>query len=792
MELLNLRKHTDVVLGSILSSGLEDVILDCPIVSRMHRIRQNSLVFLTFPSNKTMRFEHSLGTMELAGRIFYAAVANTEPAILEKFLRSVLNELQPWANKLKQNQFPNLNGNFFGRRSSDSITIKNLEGREFPYSNFYGRFTPPTVSNEFRFIYTALFQGVRLAGLLHDLGHLPYSHTLEKVLKRLNLRLQDKHVSFVNPTSEQEKDALIERCKDLFDSTQEDWNNLPNAEKALANEIMFLSMYEEFCSPLHGKEIHEELGKRILFHVRSYVLDKIKTTDVRSELALILVAFRVAGILLNIQFELDDSKEIEVDYTKSTIYDLRYIISGLLDADRLDYASRDLFMSGIRKDPIDYTRIFSHISIKSLKLLDENIAVDSSNAAQGAEHFLIVLESRAVRDVEEFLYRRWNIYRDMNYHHSVNKSETLMVKALLKDSIERLNSSEKINLSDDSIPLKFIEGIMWILDNLNNQGNNKALMDAIVQLDDGWLDTSLKRGAKPGDVLNELISHRREYSSLIKRFDDFSNFDRMLFDKFKNSSDVQNILNIIQEKINAHFNSQSQKLIEELDSEEKDSIISQMKESTKSFITDIINKDKSVCANDFIGSMEDLLTPILIEFDERYFALRELYIVLNNSYMGEDYNTYFFEEKKSFCQYLVDCLRNICNEETFLQKFESHINENNSDMIGIVDFNTGIPHDAISLPIKNGTQIMQPYPLYIDTGRIHNGNSEYKKFVDYSIIDLMLVEQRQFIPMFHFYIKRNESTVSHQEKIEWLCNEMFSAITRTLSSCFSMIATNTS
>ena len=71
------QQMTDIINESIQYSGIEKEVIGTPIYNRLHRVLQNSMVYLTYPSNKVKRFEHSVGTMHLAGEIFYYSVQRT-------------------------------------------------------------------------------------------------------------------------------------------------------------------------------------------------------------------------------------------------------------------------------------------------------------------------------------------------------------------------------------------------------------------------------------------------------------------------------------------------------------------------------------------------------------------------------------------------------------------------------------------------------------------------------------------------------------------------------------------
>lgn len=64
----------DPVHGYVGITDIELKILDCPYFQRLRYIKQNSMVYLTYPSASHSRFEHSLGTMHLAGLMYDGAL----------------------------------------------------------------------------------------------------------------------------------------------------------------------------------------------------------------------------------------------------------------------------------------------------------------------------------------------------------------------------------------------------------------------------------------------------------------------------------------------------------------------------------------------------------------------------------------------------------------------------------------------------------------------------------------------------------------------------------------------
>ena len=102
----------------------ERAVIDSPAFQRLRNVHQLALTYLVYPGASHKRFEHSLGVMELAGRIY-------DVVTREDKLSDAVREIVP-----------------------------SLTGSDRGYWR--------TV--------------VRMAALCHDLGHLPFSHAAEKNL----------------------------------------------------------------------------------------------------------------------------------------------------------------------------------------------------------------------------------------------------------------------------------------------------------------------------------------------------------------------------------------------------------------------------------------------------------------------------------------------------------------------------------------------------------------------------------------------------------------------------------
>lgn len=123
----------DPIWGTNRFSWRELAIIDSPIMQRLRRIHQTGLAYYVYPSARHSRFEHSLGVVTVASRIF--------DAVAQRYA----GRLEDIAEKLK--------------RSSDRVDDTISRWR----------------------------QEFRLAALLHDTGHSLLSHASERVYGELEL-----------------------------------------------------------------------------------------------------------------------------------------------------------------------------------------------------------------------------------------------------------------------------------------------------------------------------------------------------------------------------------------------------------------------------------------------------------------------------------------------------------------------------------------------------------------------------------------------------------------------------
>lgn len=204
--------------------------------------------------------------------------------------------------------------------------------------------------------------------------------------------------------------------------------------------------------------------------------------------------------------------------------DIHNIISGAIDCDRLDYVTRDLINSGFNYGQIEYDRL-----ITSMKLIKHN------------NRFLFCASLRTLSTIEDFFHRRLLLYKFIIYHHRVVKTDYLLGNVLVALSLKYLKTDKEEDAVQNNQVLPLNISGLW--NAVKHVHSNLDYFNALIQWDDAWLITVLRKqffenyqkrniDDKISCQLEELLSNRKYYRSMIKRMDDFLIVDRSVLDNF--------------------------------------------------------------------------------------------------------------------------------------------------------------------------------------------------------------------------------------------------------------------
>lgn len=240
----------DHIHGYIQLTMLEYKLIQLPALNRLHHIKQLANAYLVYPCAKASRFEHSLGVMHTASRMIYRVLQS-----------ATLGDLEELFN-LKQ-----------------------------------------SAPKKFRDGCLQLIQKVRLAALLHDIGHGPYSHATEHFLQKA--------------LHEKEPDAAAK----LFDCKKKD---IP---------------------------LHVYFSYKMITSEQSEIKNVIeKSSEIKAE--------EVADLLIKRKSDSNSGEGIKV---------IKKLISSQLDADRMDYLLRDAYITGVVFGVTDIDRIIMNLCLRKDK-----------------------------------------------------------------------------------------------------------------------------------------------------------------------------------------------------------------------------------------------------------------------------------------------------------------------------------------------------------------------------------------------------------------------------------------
>jgi HD superfamily phosphohydrolase len=180
-----LKKIKDPIHGYVHYSAIEERLLGHRLILRLHHIRQNGAAYLVYPSMRVHRFEHSLGAMHIAGQMFSHAILFSTDSETRTLMRALVDEAGFNIHDMMSAI----------RRNADTLQgAKGSEKNNFVETDsLYTLYHLNNIDDEDVFCTLFLFQAVRIAALVHDIGHPPFSHTFETALKQQNADLYQNH-----------------------------------------------------------------------------------------------------------------------------------------------------------------------------------------------------------------------------------------------------------------------------------------------------------------------------------------------------------------------------------------------------------------------------------------------------------------------------------------------------------------------------------------------------------------------------------------------------------------------
>lgn len=301
----------------------EILLLDSPLLQRMRGIKQLGLANLVFPGANHDRFEHTCGVIEAANRMFTALSTNAERRCDE--------------NAKKGQQAPSL-------QSHDRMLV-------------------------------------RLAAVMHDVGHGPFSHAIEPVV---GARYSAEVKAF---------NDYVTKGIHL------------DAKVKIAELISILVV----LSPTMGKIFQHNLFRRP---------ENCSIPEFQLCLAVLIMGGRRQGQLAC----------------------LSAIISGQVDADKLDYMARDAHHAGM---PIEFDTERLLRKLETIRCTPDNLPrsqkenIAFAEACPNGHYFDLGIAASGVGALEQMLIGRAFLYDRLYHHHKVRAAEAMAQRLLHYASQER-------------------------------------------------------------------------------------------------------------------------------------------------------------------------------------------------------------------------------------------------------------------------------------------------------------------------------------------------------------------
>ena len=507
----------DFLHGVIATTVVERFIISTPAFNRLHNVKQNSTAFLTYPSLMHSRFAHSLGVMNVASEMYVCAIKNASDDDRSTFLDSLWNAIEALCTFGAVIRSSDAG---FENASPEDITRSLLAGARRS-KEIFGN-TPHGLGDRDAIAYSVALQALRIAALVHDLGHPPFSHVTEFALEDLKAYVVAAAIDT----------AGCKALKATFRSATEKGKKL--------HESLTLALYGE----LVGLAETDSSKASFFRSTEDRVFAKISMA--------LAEAILLGGCFSGSHSNLNDSLRIDAKFALAC---LRTLEDGVLDADRIDYVQRDVLYSGIRDRGFRSERLVS-----LLKLVYDVPGRADKYAVAGVEppdRVPRVLPSvRSLRSLEEFFEWRSELYRTVLYHHHVVRTDSLFQALIFESSLTVLQKTAVESTSTRSGAIAHlsadVDTLSWLWQIHDVKGGSNLKMNVYLQWDDHWLMSVLRRRyidftikqqqQKPFTTseeiefrrLEEIVASKKNYISLVKRYDHYKEINAEFEKEWRN------------------------------------------------------------------------------------------------------------------------------------------------------------------------------------------------------------------------------------------------------------------
>lgn len=303
-----------------------------------------------------------------------------------------------------------------------------------------------------------IFFAFEIAALLHDVGHAPFSHTLEDYFK------------IIYTKNDNGNGIVGEKIEEVFESDARKINR----EYAFEDIDEFIKDFEK-CKP----NPHEIMSCIIIFRQFKNIINELaESRGVKVDL--LFVARCILGVIYQ------DRNINNNDYKNCIIQ----LLNSAIDVDKLDYIARDSSVSGFANTLVDTKRLLASIILAHYK--DKN----------GNEKLCLAFKKTAISVIQNVVTSRNALYTWIYSHHKVLYESNLIKKAIELIAEEQVNSTDGMN--KDLFISKYF--------------SPESIEDNLVCDDKIW---NLFIKHTDIEIVNEITERNSQYKAIWKSFAEF-------------------------------------------------------------------------------------------------------------------------------------------------------------------------------------------------------------------------------------------------------------------------------
>lgn len=341
--MLNTKQHMvmDIIHGGINLSADEIKVIDHPLFQRLRFISQNDVLSMVFPGATHSRFEHSIGACHMAGRFF------------------------------------------------DSIVSKGYSSGKL--------LNTPDAQNALDY----LRRCVRMAVLLHDIGHGAFSHQLEKSPVIQSILQADGHFQSLWDKVDQYGDGM----REVLYGDQKVHVEHEHYSVAMAYRVLS-ERHDINLKLIDVLAVMETTADDVVNHLSDQFIDAANTAW----------SFIVCNTEKRPKNEYETAQQVRMF--------LRSILTNELDADKSDYMLRDSQYSSVSYGNYNIDTLIDNLACI---YLPEERWMGLGLVRKGLSAF------------EDFTYSRFQLYRQIYSHKTA-----LMFNVILREAIQEIMQVESI------------------------------------------------------------------------------------------------------------------------------------------------------------------------------------------------------------------------------------------------------------------------------------------------------------------------------------------------------------